>query len=342
MKKTYTLDELDKVYGIKPHNARKWYKYGFPKPKRINLTLGKKGGMCNVFNQIEVQAWIDENKLHLPQPLGLSEHSRFIPQGKVNNPKCLVKVKYNGKDYTIDDVPNYIIIEQKAWVKNKMIYQEAIINRFLLKKQYKREHYKRNADEINLKKRNSPNYKSYNKVMWIKEKAKMKADSEYYNMRYNQNIAWKKDNKERRNKNARERNQWRLDNDPQYYIRSLLHANFTQAFKKQRLNKPWKSSKYGISYKAIGLKLEKDALDMGKTLNQLKGTHHIDHIIPQTFYNLLQPSEVKKCYDARNLRFLPARENCARGCKIRPQDLKIIKTLPREIYPKGFNIEEIA
>jgi len=237
----------------------------------------------------------------------------------------------------IKDVPTYIIKERKHWMDNPILHQDDIINRWINKKKAKREHYQRNADKINLAKKNNPHYKEYRKARWIIEKAKMHEDHEYYKMRYNQNIAWKKANRERANKNARKRNAYRLANDPQYYIRSLLHANFTQAFKKQRLNKPWKSSKYGISYKEIGEKLEKDALSMGKTINELKGKYHIDHIIPKSLFNLLIPSEVKKCYNPQNLRFLKAEENISRGNRLRPEDIKIIKTLPKEIYPKSWN-----
>ena len=35
-----------------------------------------------------------------------------------------------------------------------------------------------------------------------------------------------------------------------------------------------------------------------------------------------------------NLRWLPASENISRGNKLRPQDIKVIETLPKSIYPK--------
>ena len=33
-------------------------------------------------------------------------------------------------------------------------------------------------------------------------------------------------------------------------------------------------------------------------------------------------------------------ENISKGGRIRPQDIEIIKTLPKSIYPKGFDIKQ--
>ena len=71
------------------------------------------------------------------------------------------------------------------------------------------------------------------------------------------------------------------------------------------------------------------------TLGEVYKTHHIDHIIPKKMYDLSDAKEFLKCVDHRNLRLLPAKENMSRGCKVRPQDLEVIKTLPENIYPKG-------
>jgi hypothetical protein len=35
-----------------------------------------------------------------------------------------------------------------------------------------------------------------------------------------------------------------------------------------------------------------------------------------------------------------AEENISKGGRIRPQDIEIIKTLPKSIYPKGFDIKQ--
>jgi hypothetical protein len=46
---------------------------------------------------------------------------------------------------------------------------------------------------------------------------------------------------------------------------------------------------------------------------------HIDHIIPCTYFNLLDPEEAKKCFNWRNLRPLWAGDNIRKGNKILPE-----------------------
>ena len=100
-----------------------------------------------------------------------------------------------------------------------------------------------------------------------------------------------------------------------------------------------KSSKYGVDYNKCIIKLEKEANSYGHTIEEMrKMNYHIDHIIPITMYDLKDNEDVAKCFHPLNLRWLPAEENISKGCRIRPQDLEIIKTLPKEIYPKYFSI----
>ena len=99
-----------------------------------------------------------------------------------------------------------------------------------------------------------------------------------------------------------------------------------------------KGSFKNAKYKDIDLEmcvkaLIKDAELKGySSIKEIKKSYHIDHIIPISYYTL---DEFVKGYHPKNLRWLPISENCSRGNKIRPQDLEIIKTLPKEIYPKG-------
>ena len=63
--------------------------------------------------------------------------------------------------------------------------------------------------------------------------------------------------------------------------------------------------------------------------------YHIDHIIPIAKYNLKDKKDVARCFNPLNLRWLSAEENTSKGNRIRPQDLEIIKTLPKDIYPQS-------
>ena len=97
-------------------------------------------------------------------------------------------------------------------------------------------------------------------------------------------------------------------------------------------NKSWEE--YGIDICLIKDHLVKQAEPLGG-YDKIRKNYHIDHIIPISAYNLNDINEIKKCNHTSNLRWLPAEENMSKGNRIRPQDLEIIKTLPKEIYPKG-------
>ena len=83
----------------------------------------------------------------------------------------------------------------------------------------------------------------------------------------------------------------------------------------------------------------KEAKSLGYSINEILNMNYdIDHIIPISYYSL--PEEIKKCYNPLNLRWLPSSENRSRGNKLREEDMEIIKTLPRSIYPKEKKIKE--
>ena len=116
-------------------------------------------------------------------------------------------------------------------------------------------------------------------------------------------------------------------------LRTLFrHAMKTYSSKGKNMG----SKKYGIDYNKCFIKLEKEAKSYGYTVEEMRNmNYHIDHTIPTSLYNLNIKSEIAKCFDPLNLRWLPAEENMSRGNRIRPEDLEIIKTLPKEIYPKS-------
>ena len=118
-----------------------------------------------------------------------------------------------------------------------------------------------------------------------------------------------------------------------YSLGSLLREALKDYTKE---GKVWSSSKYGVNYDAIIKHLEKQATTMGFKIEDLRGQdYHIDHIIPVSMYNFKLKSEIKNCFHHLNLRWLPAKENISKGNRLRPQDLEIIKTLPKEIYPQS-------
>jgi len=96
------------------------------------------------------------------------------------------------------------------------------------------------------------------------------------------------------------------------------------------------SKKYGIDYEKCYTKLTNDAKQMGYTIQKLRDMEfHIDHIIPTIMYDFSDYDDIRNCWSPLNMRWLSQHENCTKSGRIRPQDLEIIKTLPKEIYPQS-------
>ena len=144
------------------------------------------------------------------------------------------------------------------------------------------------------------------------------------------------DNKDRiaelRNKNNKKysKNNW-------YVIRHKIQSQLSTLC--------GRNGKYnGAKYKDIDLNacvdhLIDDALSKGyRSIKEIKKTHHIDHIIPVSYYSV---DEFTKAYSPLNLRWLPMAENCSRGNKLRKEDIKMIRKLPLKIYPNDFNINKL-
>ena len=170
-----------------------------------------------------------------------------------------------------------------------------------------------------------------------------------------------KRNKENRQKNdpdgtrASERNRlWRINNretylkgkrkyeqTPLFKLKKAMRCRLNQVLLKYTKGKKFGSSKYGIDWNKITESLTKSAALMGETISSFRNKDYdVDHIIPCCLYNLENVNEVAKCYNKHNLRWLSAVENSAKAGHLRSEDLELIKTLPQEIYPEGFKLED--
>ena len=49
--------------------------------------------------------------------------------------------------------------------------------------------------------------------------------------------------------------------------------------------------------------------------------HHLDHIIPQSFFDHRNHHEIEACWDIDNLQWLPATENMKKGNRLKPEDI---------------------
>lgn len=64
---------------------------------------------------------------------------------------------------------------------------------------------------------------------------------------------------------------------------------------------------------------------------------HIDHIIPRALYDHTDEDEIYKCWNWRNLRYLPEKENISKGNKL---DMNLVNQCAIEdLLPKEINYE---
>ena len=120
--------------------------------------------------------------------------------------------------------------------------------------------------------------------------------------------------------------------------RLLLHC-----VKASIKNKPYDNSNNIINYEKCIKHLKNNAEMQDKSIKEMKYLgYHIDHIIPISLYDTNDPKELSKCFNPINLRWLSSKENISKGNRIRPQDLEIIKTLPKNIYPKGKSLKQFG
>ena len=139
---------------------------------------------------------------------------------------------------------------------------------------------------------------------------------------------------------TREWQQFRRNRDKEYAKKNQAKLTVRRMLNNilAKRNKPKKKSvtKHGFLMKEIILHLRNNAIELGykSIANIVAKGYDVDHIIPSSYYNLDIKSEMLKCNHPLNLRWLPSSENRSRQNNIRPQDLEIIKTLPKKIFPK--------
>ena len=124
----------------------------------------------------------------------------------------------------------------------------------------------------------------------------------------------------------------RIKNYPKYLIQGMIN----HVIRCSNAGKVKPISKYGFDVNKISIYLSKQAKDLGYSscLDIKRNGYDVDHIIPKKSYDLNDEKEMLKCNSVHNLRWLTSFENRSKGCKLRSQDIKVIETLPKSIYPK--------
>lgn len=150
--------------------------------------------------------------------------------------------------------------------------------------------------------------------------------------KYQNDILYREEEK-RKN---RERWRRRIETNPMFKIRTAISGNFQQFFSRRDLKKRKRFFEYtGIEINTYVEHFKTDPLWTEYT-SRPQGLH-IDHIIPCAAYDFNDPEEIKKCWNPKNLRLLPAKENLSKSDKI---DLSlIIKYDILNLMPKGMNYE---
>jgi len=184
--------------------------------------------------------------------------------------------------------------------------------------------------------------KEYN----LKNKEKKREKSKEYNERTGYQKKYREENKdylsqsnkEYRIKNKDKLNQKQRDkynNDLDYKLYQTIRNLFRIKFKEKNIKKENKFFIYtGISFKEYFEHLQKDPL--WNEYDSKNKKIHIDHIIPISIYNFLNEEDIKKCWNPKNLRLLPYKENLTKNNKI---DTDLIKKHNIEhLLPEGFKI----
>ena len=267
---------------------------------------------CKVCGDEIVTYYRYRNSNH--KTFGVCEKKVKNTNGKLNVSICKLKyiqslekpIEYNGKLYTLDDVPDYI----------KNIYQNPI-KRFVNKTKWEDEHKKP------LKGKPTPNwilleiskeeYEKARKIRWIELKGK-----DYFSK-----LA----------RNAYKRKPMLIR------IRNLMRTMARQAINQEIVTK----AKDMVDCEAGTKYLREQAIIIMKkycynNISEVFKNYEVDHIIPKSIYDFQNdPIEFANANYHLNLRLITKFENRSKGDRIRPEDIELIKTLPKEIYPKSWN-----
>lgn len=257
---------------------------------------------------------------------------------------------YNGRVIKLEDVPEYMYKLRpnckdilRAYVRklsDKVRYSKENPDKIT---KWKRETYKRNSKKIC---KQTMEYYLANKEHLSKK------SKEWYWKNRNERLAYSKAYRDSHKEQAKiyqkihyakpetkaKKKAYRIKwesipfNNIRHKIQSNLNTNLKKYAEKGSL---YNGNRHkDVDYNAISEHLLNLADKMGMSYKEVKKTHQVDHIIPMYYYKL---EELNKSFNLLNLRWLLTKENLSRGNKLRPEDIKIIKTLPKEIYPKSWN-----
>jgi len=124
---------------------------------------------------------------------------------------------------------------------------------------------------------------------------------------------YRQENKEKRSQQAKKyfqenkesinmRNNYKYKNDTDFRLRRNLSRNFSHFMK---------GTKTKSTMEYFDFTLEELIEHLGPNCGGK--SYHTDHIIPQALYDYTNEEDIKKCWNKRNLRTLPAKENMSKN-----------------------------
>ncbi len=242
---------------------------------------------------------------------------------------------YNSRVIKLEDVPKYMYKLRpnckdilRAYVRklsDKVRYSKDNPDKIT---KWKRETYKRNSKKIC----------EQTMEYYLANKEYLKQKQLEYNERNKDKI--KKYRKLYRQIHIEEEREYRKKYHVKHPERKIIQQIIHDSFNYAGIRKFDTTANMGFDKKGIKIRLRDHAKSLGfKGIKDIKALklYDVDHIIPKTSYNLKNHKEMLKCNNPLNLRWLLKKENQSKGCRLRPEDIKIIKTLPKEIYPESWN-----
>ncbi len=144
---------------------------------------------------------------------------------------------------------------------------------------------------------------------------------------------YRKENREQVNKNFRKYINQRKINDKEFAIKRVIRSRF-----KSLINKgSWRTIFCDGEFQYSDYVLHFDVNQPGMLDKYLKtNLYHIDHIIPVSAYNFETKSDIKKCWNPRNLRIIDKKLNMQKRNKV--DKLLIEKYGITDLLPEGLKI----
>jgi len=231
--------------------------------------------------------------------------------------------RQNNKDAVSEYAKQYCEANKEKIKEREKQYRKA-------NKEERKQYYETNKERITEQRRqhyeaNKERLLEHNKQYYqVNRERLLEHNKQYYQNNKEKVKQYRQNNRERSNEYEKNRRK----NDEQFRIRRNLSAGLWQA-----LNKIGKTKNASIlTYIGCSIGFMKEYLNSTKKPDWGNDLH-IDHIIPKSLFDHTNEEEIKKCWNWRNLRYLPAEENMNKHDTL---DMDLVKSYGIEdLLPEG-------